>query len=119
MTSIEISHLHCARGMGDEFGERLEAMMKIMLDDEDCHEIVLYRGVKPTGDVPTPKVQFNPVVTEDPDEFCLIVTWTSVDAHNVWTTTAAQPRVAELIKDMLDGPPRYGNYSFVSRRTGA
>lgn len=103
MSVMEVARITCQKGRGDEFAERLKVGLTVQAEDPECLEAFFQRRV------------------EDPDEFLLQVTWTSVAAHDAWRT-ANRDRWRAHITDLLEGSPQLlGHYEFVAfvKKAGA
>jgi len=69
MRVLEFARLTSPAGEGDELERRLKSAVEQLVADPETKKIEVFRGV------------------EKPDEFTLMITWTSIDAHLKWRTT--------------------------------
>ena len=95
MSVVEIARITCQAGKGDEFVEALKNGLQVQGRDPECSEIFFQRGV------------------ENPDEFLLNLTWTSIPAHDAWRA-AHREEWRSHIWDLIEGTPQLlGHYRLV------
>jgi len=100
MSVVEIARLTCQEGKGDEFSEALKRGLAVQGADPNCLAIQYHRGV------------------ENPDEFVLSLTWTSVEDHDAWRE-AHREEWRSHIWDLIEGTPQLlGHYRFVEQVKG-
>jgi heme-degrading monooxygenase HmoA len=97
MSVMEIARLTCQAGKGDEFAEALENGLAVQARDPNCLAIFYQRGV------------------ENPDEFLLHLTWTSIPDHDAWRA-AHRDEWRSHIWHLIEGTPQLlGHYTFVAQ----
>ncbi len=101
MSAIEIAHLTSLAGKGDEFEKQLTQAIEVLVEDSETQDIVLYRGI------------------ENPDQFTLLVTWTSVEAHEAWRAGDGRAKYRSYIENVLVLPIQVAHFNQVARRKGS
>jgi quinol monooxygenase YgiN len=89
---MEIAAVTCTENAGDKFEEAVKDAIAVLTNDPDCHAASSYRCL------------------ERPDEFVLMVEWTSLQAHVAFR---AKPEFGEYrahIAHLFAAPPTFAHY---------
>ncbi|MGH7862595.1 MAG: putative quinol monooxygenase [Candidatus Dormibacteraceae bacterium] len=98
MSAVEFAHITSVPGQGDKFEEQLIKSLEVINESPQNHEIVVYRCI------------------ENPDQFRLLVTWDSVEAHLAWRDGEGRARYRAFIDDLLAGPIEVSHFTEVARK---
>jgi heme-degrading monooxygenase HmoA len=96
----EIARYTIKTGTGDEFAERLASAVRELTSSSETLEVLLYRGV------------------ENSEDFRLVVTWTSIDAHLAWRNTEERSRFRGAIDELLAAPIEVAHFNGTRHKAG-
>lgn len=101
MSVLEVVRAKCTKGEGDQFGAGLVKDLATPAGDPTCLAISVLRR------------------TEDRDEFLLLLSWASVQAHEEWRS-AHRDRDRPHISHLLEGRPELlGHFELVEHIKGS
>jgi quinol monooxygenase YgiN len=85
VTVIEIAHLGPKPGDGDRFESGIGEALAILVRDPECLEIRAFRGI------------------ESPESFVLVITWTSIEAHEAFASSPVQADFVRCLPSLVVG----------------
>lgn len=99
MSVLEIARKLSLPGKGDELAKQLTLAIEELVAAKETIDIGVYRGI------------------ENQDEFTLLVSWTSVEAHKAWQASDSRARFRDRIGNISVNLPG-GHSTLVVRRKG-
>jgi heme-degrading monooxygenase HmoA len=100
MSVLEIAHLTSPAGKGDDLERQLKSAVEQLVADPETKKVEVFRGV------------------EKPDEFTLMITWSSIEAHQKWRTTDRRAKYREIVDPALGAPITAEHHTLVVKHKG-